>query len=150
MVNWINSIVAAQVGSLMTMGLSGGTHAHIHLLLDAVGNAVVTLRDVVRINTGIADLRTERIAISSSSRFGLKLIFVDDSVVRVSRILHLSIYQHIVILFDHVPLERVVAHVSQLADLTLGREPVHLSSVLVRLELTAGALLAQPLARVGV
>ena len=140
LVDWIDSIVSAQVCSLIVKGLSRVTHAHVHLLLDTVGNAVVTLRNVIRINTSVPDLWTQRIAIRSSSRFGLKLVFVDDSIVLVSGILHLSIYQHIIILLDHISLERVVAYV--LTDLTIWREPIHLSTVLVRLELTAGALLA--------
>jgi hypothetical protein len=68
------------------------------------------------------------------------LVFVDDSIGLVPRILHLSIYQHVVLLFDHVSLERVVAHLSVLTDLAIRRKPSHGS--LVRLELTAGALLA--------
>lgn len=140
LVNWIDSVVAAQVCSRPVMGLSRVAHAHVHLLFDTRGNAVVTLCNVVRVNSGIPDLRTQRIAIGSSSRLGLKLVFVDDSIGLVPRILHLSIYQHVVLLFDHVSLERVVAHLSVLTDLAIRRKPSHGS--LVRLELTAGALLA--------
>ena len=63
---------------------------------------------------------TECITIGTSSGFGLKLVFVDNSIVLVSRILDLSIYQHIIILFDHIPLKRIIAHVSNTADLTIG------------------------------
>ena len=143
LVYWINSIVSAQVCSLIVMGvgLSRSTHAHIHLLFDTIRDAVVTLIKIIWINTTVSNLWTQPIAVSSSSWFGLKLVFVDDSIVSVSGILHLSIYQHIIILliFDHVSLERVVANVSKLANLTLWRKPIHLTA---GLELTARALLA--------
>lgn len=66
LVDWIDSIVAAQVCSLIAMGLSSVTHAHVHLLFDAVRNPIVALRNVVRIDTGVSDLWTQSIAISSS------------------------------------------------------------------------------------
>lgn len=46
LVHWVDSVVAAQVGSLIG-GLSSVAHAHVHLLFDAVRNAVVTFWDIV-------------------------------------------------------------------------------------------------------
>ena len=86
-------------------------------------------------------MRTESIITGgSSSRFGLKLVLVD--LILISRILDLSVYQHIIIFFDHIPLERVVANVSKAADLAIWREPADRSTVLIGLKLPARALLA--------
>lgn len=68
LVNWVDSVVAAQVGPLVAVGrVPRSTHAHIHLLLDAVGDAVITLVNIIRINTIVSNLWTQRVAIGTSS-----------------------------------------------------------------------------------